>query len=79
MPLGDIAGSILGGVVRIIAEVFVNVVLEVFIKGPGYLILKRVLLKNREEVDPDSVWVFLVGALFWLIIGVAGYWLYKKW
>jgi hypothetical protein len=79
MPLGDIAGSILGGILRIVAEIFVNVVLEILIKGPGHIILKRVVLRHREDVDSDSILVVLTGALFWLVIGGTAYWAYQSW
>ena len=71
MPLGDIAVQVLGGVFRFIAEVFLNIVLEVLVKGPGYLIC-RVFWK-AEDIDPDQFKVLVAGLLFWVAIIAGGY------
>lgn len=69
MPLGEIASEVVGGLVRFLAQFFVDVVLEVVIKGPGYIICRSF----SEYVNPDGVAVVVVGLLFWVIIGVGGY------
>jgi hypothetical protein len=70
MPLGNIAGEVLGSVVRLIAEVFVLVVIEVMIKRPGYLICR--MFWRADEVDPKDFKVLVVGLLFWLAIIAGG-------
>lgn len=56
MPLGEIAGEVLGGLLRLVAQFFLDVVLEIIIKLPGYIIC-RLFSKN---VDPDGVLVVVV-------------------
>ena len=74
MPLGDIAGELLGGIVRIIGQFILEVVFELLIKGPGYLIC-RVF---RKDIDPDSPIVVLVGFAFWAIVLLAVYVAYSR-
>lgn len=78
MPLGEIAGSVFGVILRVVSGIFTNVILEILIQGPGYLLLKHVLLR-KEDIDPNSAWVLFVGALFWLAVGTAAYWIYQVW
>lgn len=73
MPLGEIAGEIVGGLFRFLAQFFVEIVLEVLVKGPGYVIC-RLFSKN---VDTDGFMIVIVGLLFWLVIGGCGYAVYK--
>jgi len=69
MPVGEIAGELLGGVFKFIGRLFIEVVIELIIKGSGYLIC-RMFSKN---VDPDGVLVILVGLIF---IGMVGWGIY---
>ena len=73
MPLGDIAAGILEVVGRFIAEIFMQIVFELLIKGPGYLILRYVLLKNDDDIDPDGVLVIFIGITFWAVLGFGAY------
>ncbi len=43
-----------------------EIVVEVLIRGPGYLILK--LFGSRSQVDPDGCLVFIIGCLFWVMV-----------
>lgn len=43
-----------------------EIVIEVLIKGPGYLILR--LMGSRSGADPDGCLVFVVGCLFWMML-----------
>ncbi len=69
MPIGDIAGELLGGALRAVGSVIVEVVLEIAIRGPGYLICRQF----KSDIDPDGGWVVVVGVMFWVILGVIGY------
>ena len=73
VPLGEIAGEVLGGVARFIGGIIVEVVLEVVIRGPGYLICRLF----KKDIEPDSAWVVFVGIGFWLLVGFAGYYMYQ--
>jgi len=72
MPLGEIAGEIVGGLFRFVVHFFVEIVLEVLIKGPGYIICRQF----SKNVNPDGLAVVFVGFIFWAAIGGCGYALY---
>ena len=74
MPLGDIVGEVVGIVARVTVQLFVEIVFEILIKGPGYLLVKLF----KANVDPDGFIVFLVGILFWLVIGICSFIIYKS-
>jgi hypothetical protein len=65
MPAGEIAA----GLLRLFAWFFVEVVLEVLVKGAGYLICR---LFNKQ-VNPDGFPVIFTGLFFWGLIGCLGY------
>lgn len=69
MPLGEVAGEVVSGLARLIAHIFLDVVLEILIKGPGYVICRPF----SRSVDVDGVMVFIAGLLFWLVVGAVGY------
>ena len=68
MPLGDIAGELLGGILRLIAHTAGEIVLEFLIRGPGYLICRAF----GHRVDPDGAASTLVGILFWAVVALVG-------
>jgi len=73
MPVGEIAGELLGGLLRLLVYVLVDIVFELLIKGSGYGIC-RIFTK---KVDPDGVAAIITGIGFWAVIGFIGYALYK--
>ncbi|QSX40484.1 hypothetical protein [Shewanella cyperi] len=66
MPIGEIAGELLGGVFRILGHFLIEIVLEVLIKGLGYLICRPF----SKSISPDGILVIVVGLLAWAAIGV---------
>lgn len=66
MPVGEIAGDLLGGIFRFIGRFFAEIILEIIIKGTGYFIC-RIFSKR---VDPDGILVVMVGLIF---IGMVGF------
>jgi len=68
MPLGEVSGELLGGIFRLIAWFAGEVVLDLLIRVPGYLICRAL----GHQVDPDGVAATLVGVLFWAVVGFAG-------
>ena len=73
MPIGDIAGELLGGALRVIGNILLEVVLEIFIRGPGYLICRSF----KKNIDPESGWVVLAGLAFWILVAISGYFTYS--
>lgn len=73
MPIGDAAGELLGGMLRTIGSIIVEVILEIAIRGPGYLICRLA----KRYIDPASGWVVVMGLAFWVVIGFLGYFAYS--
>jgi len=73
MPLGEIAGEALGGLLRIVGQFFAEIVFEVLIKGAGYLIVRPF----RPSVNPDGALVVTIGIVFWASLGGLGFVLYR--
>ena len=64
--------ELLGGTVRVVSHIVVEVVLEILIRGPGYLICRTL----RKGIDPESGWVALAGVMFWMLMAIGGYFAY---
>jgi len=73
MPIGDIAGEALGGVVRFLGRIVVEIVVELMLVGTGRLLLRMLLPRS----EPGYTACGVVGLLFWAGLAVGGYWLYR--
>lgn len=73
MPIGAIVEGLFEFIFRIIKQILVELVLEILIKGPGYLFAKLFTFKRTKEIDPDSFRVVFLGLLFWVIVGFTIY------
>ena len=67
MPIGEIAGELFGGVLRIIGRILAEVVFEICIKGLGYLIWRPF----SRSVNLEGMHVAVVGLAAWAFILVA--------
>jgi len=72
MPVGEIAGELLGGLFRFLGHVIVDVIFELLIKGVGYGIC-RMFSKN---VNPDGAVVIMTGIGFWMVAGIISFVMY---
>lgn len=70
MPLGDIAGEALGGVLRFVARIVFEIVVEWLLRGTGALILR--LMRPRHE--PGETAAVVTGLLFWIAMMALGLW-----
>ena len=50
MPIGDIAGEVLGGVLRFVGNLIIDFVPELLLRAPGYLLCKPF----KKDIDPDG-------------------------
>ncbi|MCL2916756.1 hypothetical protein [Shewanella litorisediminis] len=67
--LDEVIGSAFKVVARFIVEVFVEIIFEIMIKGPGYLLVKPF---SKSAPDPDGVLVVIVGLVFWAFLITLG-------
>jgi len=72
MAIIEIAVEALGVIVRFLSGLVVDVVIEIGIRGPGYLICRSL----KRDVDFRSTRVALAGLGFWLLLGTAAYFLF---
>jgi len=75
--LGDIVGEVAGGVFRVagrfIAEIVVQLLLELAVQGVGYVICKPF----KADVKEDGALVTVVGLLFWVLVLGATFGVYR--
>lgn len=69
MAIIEIAVEALGGMARFLGGLVADVLIEIGIRGPGYLICRSV----KRDVDFGSARVALAGLGFWLLLGTAAY------
>lgn len=70
MPIDTIFEGFLGSILRFIGWVLVDVILEILVKGLGYLICRPF-----GKVDPDGLAALVFGVVGWAILGAVGYFL----
>jgi len=73
VPLGEIAGEFLGGALRVVGRLILEVVAEILVRGPGCLLCKPF----KKNVDPDGVLVVLVGFAFWTAVAVSAWLIFR--
>lgn len=71
--MGEIAGEILGGFLRLRGYILTETVFEVLIKGTGYFICRPFY----KRVNPDGILVVFVGLLFWGLVLYLGFMVYS--
>lgn len=74
MPLGDLAAGLVEIIFRFIGQFFLEIVFELLLKGPGYLLVKA--FTGNKRAAPNEVLVLVVGIVFWLVIGCSAFALY---
>ncbi len=65
MPLELLTEGLLGGILRVLAWFFIEIVLHILVRGLGYLICRPF-----SRVELDSGVATLVGIMAWVLIGV---------
>ena len=74
MPVGEIASELFGGVLRFVGNIFLEVVLEFLIRGPGYLLCKIF----KKNINPEGAPVVFVGIAFWVVVTVGAWCIYQE-
>lgn len=73
MPVGDLVGEVLGGMVRVAGRLVFEVVVELFFAGTGHVLIRSV----RPKAARGEVACGVVGIVFWAIVGLGMYALYR--
>ena len=61
----------MGDILEAILKAFLEVLFEIALKGPGYLVVKW--FRPKSDANPDGCLVLICGITFWLLIGL-GIW-----
>lgn len=69
MPIGEIVGETLGGVLRFAGRILFEILFEVIIQGTGYVLIRIF----RPNAVPGDVSIAVVGLIFWAAVGSGGY------
>lgn len=69
MPIVELVGGLLSGITRNLGNFFAETVLEVLIKGLGYLICRPF----SKTVDSEGIPVIFFGLVGWIVIAVILY------
>ena len=73
MPIGEIAGEALGGIFRLIGRILFEFFFELVLHGTGYFLIRLF----RPKSDPGDAACITVGIMFWVVIGIGGYFIYR--
>lgn len=68
--IDEILGGVFVSLGRILGQIFCEIIFELVLKGPGYIIVKAL---SRSDVNPDGYAVVMSGVIFWLVVGGAAY------
>ena len=71
----DVVEGIFRVVGRFIGQIFIEIVFELLIKGPGYFISK---VFTKHDPNPDGFVVVITGILFWVVVGFGFYSIYSS-
>lgn len=69
MPLGEVAGEVLGGLFRVIGNIAAEIIFEILVKGLGYLLCKPF----SKNLNSDGSLVIFVGLCAWVFIAIVCY------
>ena len=67
------AADVVEIVSHFLARLFLEIILEIAIKGPGYTIVRMLTFSKNKKADPDGLLVAMAGIIFWLAIGLCIY------
>lgn len=73
MPIGEIAGEVLGGIIRFVASFLFEVFFEILIKGTGYGAIRFV----RPRAEPGERSCAWAGIALWAVVIVLGILVYR--
>jgi len=71
----EVVAGIFKFIGRAIVQVFVELIFELLIKGPGYIIV--MLFSINKEKEPTENQSLIVGIIFWSVIGICVYLVFK--
>lgn len=73
MPVEEIAGSLLGGIARFIAWMFVDLLFHTIILGTGYMVMSVLAPKKGPSENACAI----AGLITWALIAMTGFGIYR--
>lgn len=73
MPVEEVAGSLLGGIARFFAWMFVDLLFHTIILGTGYIVLNVVAPKNQPSENACAI----AGLITWVLIALTVFGIYR--
>lgn len=71
----DVVEGIFKILARFMGQIFIEIIFELLLKGPGYFISKQF---TKRDPDPDGFIVIITGIIFWVVVGVSVYSIYSN-
>ncbi|WP_445363333.1 hypothetical protein ACJJIQ_00350 [Microbulbifer sp. ANSA003] len=71
----DVVEGIFRVLGRFIGQIFIEIIFEILLKGPGYFISKQF---TKRDPDPDGFIVVITGFVFWVVVGFGFYCIYSS-
>lgn len=71
--VGEVFSAVAVGLVRMLGEIFLEGILEIFVKGLGFAVCRMFYRK----IDPDGWIVTVVGLATWTLIGVVAFFVFR--
>lgn len=78
MPVEELASGLLRIIGRFIAYMLIDLVLEILVKGLGYIIIRVLSFSKEKEINPDDFKVVLAGVVFWALIIALALWVIRS-
>ena len=75
MPLDELGAQALGGLLRVLGRVLLELLFELPVRGLGYAILRL----GRRRVREDDTACIVAGLLFWAVVAALAWLGWRAW
>ncbi len=75
--LDELLSFVFSTIYRFFSYLLMDIILDVLIKGAGYLLIKALPFSKKKTISPDGFLSITLGLIFWVSIGMMIYWLYS--
>ena len=75
MPVEELASGLFSVIGRFFGYLLIDIVLEILVKGVGYLIIKALPFSKKKEIDPEGFQVVIAGLVLWASVIALAFWI----